>query len=198
MKYDLQKILTNYHFDTIFTSLDYPFSIVEIEKGKSISKYVTTHSMIFLLNGTYRIYSIHEDGNEVQIIKGQSTFSVLGDLEFVGYTSKERIVEAENTCTCLLLDYSTCKQELQQDPRFLLYLLNSVSHKIDAEQKDNLGALSLKEKILVYFNKFKEMKEIEKTASQLHCSRRQLQRYLTQLQNEDKIIKVKKGIYKLK
>lgn len=86
------------------------------------------------------------------------------------------------------------------DNYFLRFLLKSISEKITAISTINSKYNTLEEKLIYYMKeecKDNMITSVENTRFQLSCSRRQIQRVLKKLVDEEKIIRVNKGCYKL-
>lgn len=83
---------------------------------------------------------------------------------------------------------------------FLILICNSLSAKIGTMTTIDAVPAFLTERVMSYM-KYKcgdgTLKEIEKTAFQLHCSARQLQRILNQSERAGLVKKIGKGTYKI-
>lgn len=193
----LQRVLQKYHFHDYFSSLQYSFRLVVLEKGELLSTLIHQQYMLFVLRGSYHIYSILSDGTTVDMIRQTDTFTCLGDLEFSGITNPEHVTEVTGECLCVLLDLSTCRAQLEEDARFLRFLLRSISVKMDKITRSTMEYPALEDRICQYLKENGGIQGVGKTASLLHCSRRQLQRYLQKFLQEGKIHKTGKGKYRI-
>lgn len=185
------------NFDTqnlIFEGYRYEKGEYIITPGERLDK------ILFLVEGTVQIYWIRDDGS-ISPVNQVKNSAVIGDLEFSNYGIPPFFVEAKSSVICIALSTQKYRRELDCDLRFLHMLLKSYAEKIEVFSTLDVVATTLEERVLLYLNDIcpsHELKGIEATLSQLRCSRRQLQRVLKKLCEENKIEKIGKGRYRLK
>ena len=95
----------------------------------------------------------------------------------------------------------SAKEFLLDDNRFLRYLLTSVTEKLMLYSSSQSNFSTLEEAFLSYLSKRcpdQTFSGVKKMAMQLHCSRRQLQRVLKKLLEEERLTKLSKGSYRLR
>lgn len=191
--------LKNHSILEHFDKKDYPFFIIQYEPDEIIIHPLdTTKFLLFNVLGTIQIHSILADGSEF-LLSSSDDFTILGDIEFVTNNKPIFFATAKTKVTCIALDIEKNKEKLHQDNAFLHFLLQSLARKMNLSSLNSSS--SLEEKVINHIRYRCEqftLTNIEQTATLLHCSRRQLQRILKQLCEEEKIIKIKKGTYRLK
>lgn len=192
----LEKTGARNHFDTpglVFQAFCY-------EKGE----YITAPGqrldwLLFIAQGTVRIYGIHENGALLPVDQLKKP-ALIGDLEYAEDGYSFFFAEAATQVTCLALPVSAYRAQLDKDVRFLHTLLNSYAYKLKIFSAINITSISIEERVLLYMKTAcpqHELNGIENAVLQLRCSRRQLQRVLCKLCNENLIQKVGKGRYRL-
>ncbi len=177
------------------------FFLAEYSKGELITSPLLDKSLItIVVNGTLRIYLIREDGECYSLSHGHADY-ILGDMELFSCPPLKNIyTEAETDLLCLCLPLDSLRTELMQDAAFLSVIGKSLSEKMNAVTTLNAEPSTLTERVLSVM-KFKctdgVLKGLEKNAFQLHCSARQLQRIMNELENQSVVSKIGKGTYKL-
>lgn len=154
----------------------------------------------FVMKGAFKIYGIKHDGS-VSPVTYNDEFTILGEIELCNDTESPFFVEAKNTVMCLEIPIDSNKESLLNDNCFLRFLLKSVSRKMMMATEFQERGSTLEEKLIYYMKKECDdniIKGVEHTAFLLKSSRRQLQRVLKKLVEDDVIEKVGKGCYKLK
>lgn len=171
------------------------FELLEFSKGELlIQPSFYCHSIYFLVKGRVNVYSITENGNQY-VMDDNKKIPLLGDMEFMMNRSPMLFVEAMEDVFVLSINTKIYGERLHHDSLFLHSVIYSC---MDIIESTNKHYLSLEERVLGYMKYQCEdhiLKEIEKSANALHCSRRQLQRVLHKLVMEDKLIKLGKGRY---
>ncbi|MDO5110111.1 MAG: hypothetical protein Q4D59_09295, partial [Erysipelotrichaceae bacterium] len=109
------------------------------------------------------------------------------------------IVEAGTRVNCIAVNLNSHRSMLKNDPVFLSFLLTSVTEKLSRATSYMLEPEDLRERTIYYIKHadHQTLKGVASAASYLHCSKRQLLRILKMLQEEGKIIKTGKGVYRL-
>lgn len=164
------------------------------EKGETLlSMEERTDHFLVILYGTIHIYGIHETGEMYSIISDQRA-TLLGDLEFLLGCPSPYYTQACSTVYALSLPFY---EELKQDPDFLWMIAGRLAQNQLHFSMLDLHSYDLKTKVIEYMKWIRQPVEVGMLLSNLHCSRRHLQRVLAQLQMEKKIRRIKKGVYRL-
>ena len=193
----LQQLLTQYDFQSIFGTTNLPFFLVYFEKGDDINHLLNPSKyLIFLLQSTSAIYHIRADGTKITLFRGNDRLSCLGDMEFTNPTATQYEISIEKECLAIVLSLDTCRKDLENNTQFLRWLCYSLSSKLNDSGRGNVENITLENAVLYHMkNHHNTLQHPGIVAEQLHCSRRQLQRILNKLINEEKITKVRKGLY---
>ncbi len=154
----------------------------------------------FIVDGKIKIYSIHEDGS-LSTVSLETPPVILGDIEYVLENFSTLFVEAHTDVTSLVLPASRYRSKLDQDPGFLRMILSSIAFKFSLFSSMHNQSISIEERLLMYMETFCKggiLSGVEEATVQLHCSRRQLQRVLKKLCEDNQIEKLGKGTYRLR
>ena len=183
VEYWLQKGHIRENFDTE----NLPFSVCRFEKGEYLTRQGgRLAELLFLIEGEVQIYGIREDGSVTPVNRHEAP-ALLGDAEFVMGGASSLFTEARTTVIC--------------DVKFLHLLLRSYAGKFHTMATLEASAKTIEERVLLYMRHVcpnGEIGGIETALLQLRCSRRQLQRVLKKLCEENTVEKVGKGKYRLK
>mgnify|MGYP004561555761 FL=1 len=174
--------------------------MIEYEEGETIiNPLEKTQYIQFVLEGTLLISFIDQEGRQT-IVSQSEELCILGDMEFVDDLKPMFFAEAKTKVKTLALSLKEYKKNLNQDLRFLHTLLNSIASKLKQSSTNQFVYQSVEERFLHYIHYYCEdsLKSIEEATNYLHCSRRQLQRILKKLCDENILIKEGKGKYKIK
>jgi len=155
---------------------------------------------LFLIEGEVQIYGIREDGSVTPVNRHEAP-ALLGDAEFVMGGASSLFTEARTTVICAALPMEPYRAELDRDVKFLHLLLRSYAGKFHTMATLEASAKTIEERVLLYMRHVcpnGEIGGIETALLQLRCSRRQLQRVLKKLCEENTVEKVGKGKYRLK
>jgi len=201
MENTLEYYLNTSHIKDYFTDTSLlPFRLVTFEKGTFINNEADPMDhIVFILNGTLRIYNLREDDSIYQISFG-SGFMILGDLEFALPEAEQYLIEVTKKATAIVLPLKTCRKQLENDPVFLMHLLQSVALKTTRISASLANPKGLEERLLWHIQyecNDETLNGVEKACAHLQCSRRQLQRILKKLVSENTLIKTGKGRYRL-
>lgn len=186
--------------DKYFSGPDLPFELYIFDRGEYLNNELDPFLYFsFMISGRIRILNIREDGSLFQIAEG-SGFSVLGDLEFGSGTASQYLIEVLRKTYCISLPLNLCRSKLENDPVFLMAIFRSLALKLDALTASVAVPKTLEERLLHYMENECDnqiLTGIEKAASRLSCSKRQLLRILKKLCGEEVIVKTRKGRYEL-
>lgn len=195
----INKVKEEYKIGNYF-SKEYEFIVIEYEEGETIiNPLEKTQYIQFVLEGTLLISFIDQEGRQT-IVSQSEELCILGDMEFVDDLKPMFFAEAKTKVKTLALSLKEYKKNLNQDLQFLHTLLNSIASKLKQSSTNQFVYQSVEERFLHYMHYYCEdsLKSIEEAINYLHCSRRQLQRILKKLCDENILIKEGKGKYKIK
>lgn len=195
----IDKIKKEYCIEDYFSN-NYEFIIIEYEEDETIiNPLEKTQYIQFVIEGTLLISFIDQDGRQT-IVSQSEELCILGDMEFVDDLNPMFFAEAKTKVKTLAVSLKEYKEKLNQDFQFLHTLLNSIASKLKQSSTNQFVYQSVEERFLYYMNYYcgGSLSSIEEATSYLHCSRRQLQRVLKKLCDEEIIIKEGKGKYKIK
>lgn len=184
-----------------FSCVDLSFLLFQYDDGELIN-YIRNPCkyLQFLVQGELVIYAQQKNGSR-RYIHQVSAPAVIGDMEFLYQQENGLLIEAKKTVVCVALQTELYRAVLEKDAAFLRFLLRSVSEKLYFYTHDDTAFLTIRDKAeyyIVHRAPEQTIIDIGKTAVQLQCSRRQLQRALQQLQREGIIEKQGKGRYFLR
>ena len=175
--------------------------LVEFEKGEIFNDPLQPLSRFYIIvRGSVSIYNLTEDGS-IRYISKAASGTLLGDMEFSGAGNQSFYIEAAETVVCLAIPFRENQSVLENDPVFLRFVLGQLAAKLSLSTVMTAAAQTLEEKVLFYLRKIQadhEISSVNEALQPLHCSRRQLQRVLKKLCDEDLLIKTGRGCYRLK
>lgn len=197
--FDSEKIndyLERYHIREIFETKELDFRLFVYEKGELIVNAEDTLSYFrFLVEGSFWIYAIREDGSYFRIGQGEAP-ALFGDVEFASGAVSPFYAEAAERVLCVVLSFERYRNVLARDASFLRFVMRSLAQKVEMLSNRETENCNLTERVLLYADRHAgRIEHVEEVARQLHCSRRQLQRILKQLQEENRIVRLGKGKY---
>lgn len=175
--------------------------LIQFEKGELLNGPMhPLKSFYIVVEGSVSIYYITEDGSIRHISKADAGI-LLGDIEFSGIEREQYYTEAAETVICLAIPFQENRSLLEKDPLFLRFVLTQLAEKLSLSSRMDVVTQTLEEKVLFYLSNVQsnhEITSVSKTLQVLHCSRRQLQRVLKRLCEDNVLIKKGRGCYKLK
>lgn len=170
------------------------------EKGELLSgSHIRQNYLLFVISGIVQIYGIGSDGRKIPVNLAKKG-SIIGDVEFCNARNSNLISEVLKDTLCIGISIQENQAALENDIRFLRFLLEEISKKVYLTSVSDSPATSVAEKLLQYMKEecpSHTLKDVEQTTLRLQCSRRQLQRVLKELCEKEEIIKIRKGTYRL-
>ncbi len=201
--YDKKKIInciakSKYH--AVLDSLNIDFYLTKYEKGELVSSPFQNEFLFQIVEqGSINIYFIRDDGTRYSLSNGTTDY-FLGDMDIFYPKSNNIYAEAAERLTCISFSIEKHREILLSNNKFLELICNSLSAKIGTMTTIDAAPTSLTERVMSYM-KYKchneTLKGIEQAAFHLHCSARQLQRILNQIEVAGLVKKLGKGTYKL-
>lgn len=196
----LSRLLSRHSIESFFSVQDLPFELYSFEKGEYLNNELDPlEYLLFPVSGAVRILHIRDDGSVHQISAENKTLC-LGDMEFATGRTSLYLIEAAHSGYCIALPLKECRKQLKQDPVFLNFLLGQLARKIELASASQALPRNLKERLDFYIRtqcQDNTLKGVERAASALSVSKRQLLRILKELCNEGIMEKEGKGTYRL-
>lgn len=197
----LEKYITDSSFLSHFSKRPKALHLYEYEKGELITApFRLLNQLLFIVEGEIKIYGIREDGGTYSVSTGKGG-TMLGDMEFSGNQRFPYYTEVVKPVLCISVPFQENLKDLKEDPVFLNYVIEQLADKLGWSSWMEIEVKTLEKKVLFYLEKKladHTIRNINTTVDRLHCSRRQLQRVLKKLCDEERIVKEKKGCYRLK
>ena len=196
----IAEAIENSLYKEVLESLNVPMFICEYEHGEMVvAPYLENRLFLITISGSLSIYFIRNDGSSYHLAYSDID-SFLGDDELFDTVNQGVYGEASGTLRCLAFSVKDSKKALLKNVVFLRVLSKTLSERFKFIALQDAVPSSLSERVIsymTYISKDKTIKGIEKTAYQLHCSSRQLQRVLNDLETSGTVRKVGKGSYEL-
>ena len=196
----LEKTCRELEIDTIIDREKVQPVLLSFGKGELLSgPHIRQQYILFLTSGIVQIYGIGQDGRKIPVNLARKG-SIIGDVEFCNSRNSNLFSEVVKEVHCLGISIREYRGILENDARFLRFLLSSVSAKVYLTSVSESPAVSVEEKLLHYMREECDdhiLEGIEHAAVRMQCSRRQLQRVLRGLCENGEIEKTGKGRYRL-
>ena len=184
----------------VLETLDAPVFICEYEDGEMVvAPYIENDLFYITISGSMSIYFIRNDGSSYHLAYS-AIDSFMGDNELFDTVNHGVFGEASGTLRCLAFPVKESKEALLGNVVFLRVLSKALAERFKFIALQDAAPNSPTERVIsymTYISENKTIKGVEKTAYQLHCSPRQLQRILNGLEKSGVVKKIGKGSYKL-
>lgn len=196
----LEQYLEQYRIRSFFDTPDLPFRLYEYAPGEMINVvHPMEESMKFIVEGVFDHYLIQEDGSPY-LIAHCDGFGFMGDLAFCRRLSPNRYQEVIETVRAVELPLEPMRDILENDNRFLRFLLDTMAHRMTMSMHRRSDMQSAHQALIAYLrwrSPTHTVTNVTETAYQLNYSRRQLQRVLKDLTQQGILEKTGKGHYRL-
>lgn len=196
----LEHYLAKYNIRSFFDTQDLPFRIYEYQPGEMMNiQHPMEEYLKFVVEGVFDFYTVLEDGSPY-LIHHCKGFGFLGDLAFCGKQLPGRYQEVVKTVRTIELPLSACKETLDQDNRFLHYLLDTMADRLNLSMHIRSDFNNAQIALLAHMRwrcPDKTITSVEDTAFQLNYSCRQLHRVLKKLTQQGVLERTGKGCYRL-
>ena len=196
----LEYYLEKHCIRELFDTPNLPFRLYRYEAGEMLNILRPTREYLkFVVEGSFDLYAIRGDGVR-HLVRHCEGFTFLGDLEFCGKTAGMRYQEVTRSVYTIELPLEALRPTLQQDVRFLNFLLNTMSTKFAGTSMDLVGFSDLRERLLYHIRyecPDQTITSVSQTAFRLNYSLRQTQRVLQEMTKEGILTKKGKGHYTL-
>lgn len=172
--------------------------LLRYDKGELVTSPMPEERLFqVVVQGSLNIYLIRDDGGCYSLSTGKTDY-LLGDMELFHSGRSSIYTEAAQPLLCLALSIDRHREALLTDNLFLQMICQSLTEKMAAITALDAAPGSLSQRVLFYMrHKCADgvLKGLEREAFHLHCSARQLQRILNQLEQQGKVVKTGKGTY---
>ncbi len=196
----LQKSIAELNLESVFDIRKMNPFLCSYAKGELLSgPHIRQKYLLFVVSGLVQIYGTSLDGRMIPVNLAQKG-SLIGDVEFCNAHYSNLFSEVVREALCIGIPIADNRKFLDNDIRFLHYLLKVISAKVYLTSVQEVPAVSVEEKLIQYMQKEctgNVLKGIEHASMRLQCSRRHLQRVLKNLCGQGRIIKTAKGTYQL-
>lgn len=196
----LEQYIQKYHIRSFFDTRDLPFRLYEYEPGEMINVvHPMDESIKFIVEGVFDHYAVQEDGSSY-LISHCDGFGFMGDLAFCRRQPPGRYQEVIETVRAVELPLEPLRKTLENDNRFLRYLLDTMAQRMTLSMNTQLDRSSAEKALLTYLRwrcPDRAITNVGETAFHLNISRRQLQRVLRDLTQQGILKKEGKGRYRL-
>jgi len=156
-------------------------------------------SLKFIVDGVFDHYMLQEDGTPY-LIAHCVGYGFMGELAFCRQQPQNRFQEVMETLRAVELPLEPLRETLEQDNRFLRFLLDTMAHRMTQSVYRYSSMSSAETSLLAYLRwscPDHSIHNVTETAYHLNYSRRQLQRALKDLTDRGALIKLGKGKYAL-
>lgn len=197
---NIKQLIEKYKIDQLFDKMDLPFYTIQYEKGELLQQPNDANNLFQIgISGEISIYHISTDGEKYFLSQNKNFFK-LGCVEFSIDNDLKVYAEALTDVTVIALSLDECRNFLLKDNKFLNMVVYEMAQIITLNMNYKVITSSLAERVINYMKYYCSddiLRGVEKTAFKLHCSDRQLQRVLNDLENKNIIQKCGKGTYRL-
>ena len=196
----INEAIESSQYKDVLKKLNTTMFICEYEDGEMVvAPYQKSSVFLLTISGSMSIYFIRSDGSNYHLAYS-AVDSFLGDNELFDTENHGVYGEASGILRCLAFPVKESKEALLENVTFLRMLSKTLAERFKFMALQDAAPSSLTERVISYFTYLSEdktIKGIEKTAYQLHCSARQLQRILNKLEKNGTVRKIGKGSYTL-
>ena len=196
----LEQYIRKYHIRSFFDTTELPFRLYEYAPGEMINiVHPMEESIKFIVEGVFDHYKIQEDGSSY-LIAHCVGFGFMGDLAFCGRQPPGRYQEVIETVRAVELPLEKMRSILENDNRFLRFLLDTMAQRMTASMHIRSDMTSAEKALLAYLRwrcPNHTITNVTEAAFHMNYSRRQIQRALKELLEQGRLIRLGKGCYVL-
>ena len=196
----LEHYIQKNHIRSFFDTQNLPFRLYEYAPGEMINVvHPMDESLKFYVEGVFNHYTLLEDGTPYLLAHCDS-FGFMGELAFCRRQPQNRYQEVVETVRAVELPLEQMRPVLEQDNRFLRFLLDTMAQRMTMSVHVRVSESSARQALLAYLRwscPDHTITNVGETAFQLNFSRRQLQRVLKDLTDQGTLIRTGKGCYAL-
>ena len=196
----LKTALLKCSYRELLLTLPVELFLIEYDAGEMISTPDDKSGMFqFVVSGGISIYFIRDDGTRYSLDSGTGEY-IIGDLELFRITNENIYSEVTRKVVAIAFLVKDNGEQLFENAPFMRLIGENLARKLYMVTRLDAIPSNLNERVLSYME-YKcvnhQFKGIEKTAFTLHCSARQLQRVMNELEQDGKVRKIGKGCYRL-
>lgn len=196
----LRHYLALYQIESFFDTRNLPFRLYEYDPGELMNvAHPSDKFFKFVVAGSFDHYAIQEDGTKFMIYHCEG-FGCLGGLDFCGVHPTGRYQQVIETVRAIELPLEPLQAILEDDNRFLRYLLKNLAHRMPLSLHYRSDLPGAEQALIAYLRWVcpeHTITNVTAAAEHLNYSRRQLQRVLKDLTLRGVLIRSGKGRYTL-
>lgn len=193
-------LLESSPYRSLLEELDIPLFLAVYEAGEMISAPWKQQILFQIVcKGEISIYYVRDDGSKYSLAEGRKAYC-LGEMALFGTEDATVFAQAVTDVICLAFSIAENEDKLLNCNPFLRLVCRNAAEKLSAAMMRDAVSSSLSERVWNYMQFKCEngiLKGLEKTAFQLHCSERQLQRIMNGFEANDMVKKIGKGTYQI-
>ena len=197
----LEHYIRKFHIRSFFDTPDLPFRLYEYAPGEMINVvHPLEVSIKFFVEGVFDHYTLLEDGTPYLLFHCDS-FGFMGDLAFCRRQSQNRYQEVIETVRAVELPLEPLRPVLEQDNRFLRFLLDNMAQQMTMTTHIRTDMKSAEDALLAYLRwrcPNHTIVNVTEAAFHMNYSRRQIQRVLKTMTENGTLIRTGKGCYTLR
>ena len=176
------------------------FQLLRYAPGELLtSPFSPSRNLQFIVEGSVVLYKMEEERSSVVLPTGHHEVSLIGEMELLDTNFEPFFVEAYTDVYTLAFPTEKYREQLLNDPVFLLHLSKVMAAKI-AGAVHSSDSVPLKQRFETKLGMAGSdllITDIEGTARQIGVSKRQLLRVLKQFCEEGVLEHEKRGVYRL-
>lgn len=195
----LEKYMEKYGIRELFSTEGLPFRLYRYEVGEQMNVLHPQEQYLkFIVEGRIGVDTVGRDGS-LRRIAEDTAFVYFGEVEILGRSFNNHFHEVLETVYSIELPWGPLREVLWNDLKFLQFLVKHMSRTIYiATNSMEESSEDIRSRLLLYIKhecKDGTFSGMEATAKRLRCSRRQLQRVVSQLVEEGALQKTGWGTY---
>ena len=146
----LEQYIQQYHIRSFFDTRELPFRLYEYAPGEMINiARPMEESLKFFVEGVFDHYTLLEDGTPY-LISHCSGFGFMGDLAFCHRQPQNRYQEVIETVRAVELPLEPLRPILEQDNRFLRFLLDTMAQRMTASMHNRSDMVTAEQAVVAY------------------------------------------------
>lgn len=196
----IAKLMATSPYRQLLEELDIPLFLAAYEAGEFISAPWKQQALFQIVcQGEISIYYVRDDGSRYSLAQGREAYC-LGETALFEEDDTTVFARAVTDVECLAFLIADNEEKLLANNHFLRLVCQNVVGKLSTAMMWDAVSSSLSERVWNYMQFKCEngiLKGLEKTAFQLHCSERQLQRIMNGFESNGAVKKIGKGAYQI-
>lgn len=153
--------------------------------------------LIFVFDGAVNVSIYREDGSEFSFPPDENF--VFGDIELITGHPSAFFAKAVTDITAGVVDIRKYGKMLLSDTDFLYHTLRRLASRLEMITLANVSSPSAEERLLLYIRNSADgrLEDVTAASSAIHTSRRHVQRILSTLVEDGRLIHESHGVYSL-